>query len=157
MSGIGRFDAVVIGGGPGGATAAVRLAAHGLAVALIEDRLVGGECHYWACNPTKTLIRPIEVLQLAKQVRQGKMGAQRVAGAPLQFAEQAIEIAQEAQGVAEEDLRVIRERYRVGVATIRELVTSQIAAVQAGVNVVTSRYDYVLARARLEAVLGRGL
>ena len=68
MSGIDRFDAVVIGGGPGGATAAVCLAAHGLAVALIEDRLVGGECHYWACNPTKTLIRPIEVLQLAKAV-----------------------------------------------------------------------------------------
>nr|WP_283606153.1 NAD(P)/FAD-dependent oxidoreductase [Mycolicibacterium poriferae] len=58
----------MIGGGPGGAAAAVRLATQGLAVALIEDRLVGGECHYWACNPTKTLIRPIEVLQLAKAV-----------------------------------------------------------------------------------------
>lgn len=68
MSGVDRFDAVVIGGGPGGVTAAVRLAARGLAVALIEDRLVGGECHYWACNPTKTLIRPIEVLQLARAV-----------------------------------------------------------------------------------------
>ena len=72
-------------------------------------------------------------------------------------AEQAIVIAQEAQAVAQEDLRVVSERYRVGVATILELVSSQIAAVQAGVNVVTSRYDYVLARAQLEAVLGRGL
>ncbi|WP_458608524.1 dihydrolipoyl dehydrogenase family protein [Mycobacterium sp. C3-094] len=63
-----RFDAVVIGGGPGGVTAAIRLAGHGLAVAVIEDRLIGGECHYWACNPTKTLIRPIEVLDLAKAV-----------------------------------------------------------------------------------------
>jgi outer membrane protein TolC len=72
-------------------------------------------------------------------------------------AEQAIVIAQEAQAVAQEDLRVVGERYRVGVATILELVSSQIAAVQAGVNVVTSRYDYVLARAQLEAVLGRGL
>lgn len=68
MSGADRFDAVIIGGGPGGVTAAVGLAAQGLAVALVEDRLVGGECHYWACNPTKALIRPIEVLQLAKAV-----------------------------------------------------------------------------------------
>jgi len=75
----------------------------------------------------------------------------------LRTAEQAIGIAQEALTVAQEDLRVVGERYRVGVATILELVTSQISAVQAGVNVVTARYDYVLARAQLEAVLGRGL
>ncbi|MEH3138692.1 MAG: NAD(P)/FAD-dependent oxidoreductase [Mycobacterium kyogaense] len=68
MSEIEHFDAVVIGGGPGGVTAALRLTSHGLAVALVEDRLVGGECHYWACNPTKTLIRPIEILELAKAV-----------------------------------------------------------------------------------------
>ncbi|WP_264002186.1 dihydrolipoyl dehydrogenase family protein [Mycolicibacterium sediminis] len=59
---------MVIGGGPGGVTAALRLAGRGLTVAVIEDRLVGGECHYWACNPTKTLIRPIEVLELARAV-----------------------------------------------------------------------------------------
>ena len=72
-------------------------------------------------------------------------------------AEQAIAIAEEARAVADEDLRVVRERYRVGVATILELVTSQISATQAGVNVVTARYDYILARAQLEAVLGREL
>ena len=72
-------------------------------------------------------------------------------------AEQAIVIAEEALNVAEEDLRVIRERYRVGVATVLELVSSQIAVVQAGATAVTARYDYVLARAQLEAVLGRGL
>ena len=63
-----EFDVVIIGGGPGGASAASYLAAEGLKVALVEDRLVGGECHYWACNPTKTLLRPIEVLALAKAV-----------------------------------------------------------------------------------------
>ena len=69
----------------------------------------------------------------------------------------AIEIAQEAVAVADEDLRVVRERYRVGVATVLDVVTSQIALDQARVNLVGSRYDYVTARAELEAILGRTL
>ena len=63
-----EFDVIVIGGGPGGASAAGYLSAEGLTVALVEERLIGGECHYWACNPTKSLLRPIEVLALAKAV-----------------------------------------------------------------------------------------
>jgi pyruvate/2-oxoglutarate dehydrogenase complex dihydrolipoamide dehydrogenase (E3) component len=62
------FDVIVVGGGVGGVAAVRKLAAAGLAVALVEDRLVGGECRYWACNPTRTLLRPIEVFNLAKAV-----------------------------------------------------------------------------------------
>ena len=64
----GEFDVIVLGGGVGGVVAVRNLAAAGLVVALVEDRLVGGECHYWACNPTRTLLRPIEVFSLAKAV-----------------------------------------------------------------------------------------
>lgn len=63
-----EFDVVVIGGGVGGVAAVRKLASTGLAVALVEDRLVGGECHYWGCNPSKTLLRPIEVFSLANAV-----------------------------------------------------------------------------------------
>jgi outer membrane protein TolC len=59
--------------------------------------------------------------------------------------------------VAEEDLRVVRERYRVGVATVLDVVTSQIALDQARVNMVGSRYDYLAAKSQLEAILGREL
>src|SRR3954452_20984417 len=62
------FDVVAVGGGVGGVAAVRKLAATGLAVAIVEDRLVGGECHYWGCNPSKTLLRPIEGVNLAKAV-----------------------------------------------------------------------------------------
>ena len=54
------FDVVVIGGGPAGETVAGRCADHGLSVAIVERELVGGECSYWGCIPSKTLIRPGE-------------------------------------------------------------------------------------------------
>jgi dihydrolipoamide dehydrogenase len=62
-----RFDAVVIGAGPAGEVAASRLNEQGLRTALIERELVGGECAYWACIPSKTLLRPPEVRFEAKR------------------------------------------------------------------------------------------
>src|SRR3954451_17804787 len=56
------FDVVGIGAGPAGEVAAGRLGEHGLSVAIVEDRLVGGECSYWACMPSKALLRPYEAL-----------------------------------------------------------------------------------------------
>jgi dihydrolipoamide dehydrogenase len=56
-----RFDAVLLGMGPGGETAASRLIKGGKRVAVVEKELIGGECAYWACIPSKTLLRPPEV------------------------------------------------------------------------------------------------
>ncbi len=63
-----QYDVVVIGAGPAGEVIAGRLADAGLAVAIVEDRLVGGECSFWACMPSKALLRPAEALAEAARV-----------------------------------------------------------------------------------------
>lgn len=69
----------------------------------------------------------------------------------------AIDIARDNVAAATEDLRVQSERYRVGASTILDLLASQAALTNAQVNLVQSIFDYVIARAALEALLGRTL
>lgn len=75
-----HVDVAIIGMGPGGEVAASRLLAAGKSVAVIERELIGGECAYWACIPSKTVLRPAEA-------RVGVDRAAGVKGAELDWAD----------------------------------------------------------------------
>jgi pyruvate/2-oxoglutarate dehydrogenase complex dihydrolipoamide dehydrogenase (E3) component len=69
-----EHDVIVIGAGPAGEVCAGRAAGEGLDVALVERELVGGECAYWACMPSKALLRPAELLAEVARVPGAKEG-----------------------------------------------------------------------------------
>lgn len=63
-----HFDVVVVGSGPGGRAVAPALAGAGKRVAIVEAELVGGECPFWACIPSKTLLRPSQLRTQSRHV-----------------------------------------------------------------------------------------
>jgi pyruvate/2-oxoglutarate dehydrogenase complex dihydrolipoamide dehydrogenase (E3) component len=79
-----EHDVIVIGAGPAGEVCAGELSAEGLDVALVERELIGGECSFWACMPSKALLRPAEVLAEvarvpgAREAVTGELDAQAV-------------------------------------------------------------------------------
>ncbi|MFC4139933.1 MULTISPECIES: NAD(P)/FAD-dependent oxidoreductase [unclassified Microbacterium] len=63
-----EYDLIVLGGGAVGENVADRAVQGGLSVVIVEDELVGGECSYWACMPSKALLRPAAALRAARRV-----------------------------------------------------------------------------------------
>src|SRR5437667_12363510 len=63
-----EFDVVVIGAGPAGEVCSGRLGEAGLSVAVVEGHLVGGECSFYGCMPSKALLRPAEALAEAQRI-----------------------------------------------------------------------------------------
>ncbi|HEX3749229.1 MAG TPA: NAD(P)/FAD-dependent oxidoreductase [Streptosporangiaceae bacterium] len=68
MSVVQEYDVVVIGAGPTGENVADRAVKKGLTAAIVESELVGGECSYWACMPSKALLRPVAAVDDARHV-----------------------------------------------------------------------------------------
>jgi pyruvate/2-oxoglutarate dehydrogenase complex dihydrolipoamide dehydrogenase (E3) component len=127
-----EFDVVVVGAGPAGEVCAGRLSAGGLEVALVERELVGGECSFYACMPSKALLRPGQVLAEARRVpgaAQAIGGAMDVAAVLRRRDEVVHELNDDAQlpWLSERDIELVRghatvvgeREVRVGERTLR--------------------------------------
>jgi pyruvate/2-oxoglutarate dehydrogenase complex dihydrolipoamide dehydrogenase (E3) component len=80
------YDVIVIGAGPVGYTVAARTRAAGLTVAVVEQELVGGECAYWACIPSKAMLRPVVAVADARRVAGAFQAVTGTVDAPAVFA-----------------------------------------------------------------------
>ena len=79
------YDVIIIGTGPIGQTAADRTRAGGLSVAAVERELVGGECSYWACIPSKAMLRPVVAVADARRVAGALQAVTRPVDVPATF------------------------------------------------------------------------
>lgn len=109
----------------------------------------------------QTIVNRLTALDVAeaqaRDTRRGVQASLTTQYAALDAAALRIEITSASVLAAAEDLRVVNERYRVGAATILDVLTSQEALEQAEVDVVNARFDYLRAKAQLEALIGRRL
>lgn len=139
------YDLIVIGGGPSGENVADGAAQRGLRVALVESDLVGGECSYWACMPSKALLRSGQALSAARRVpgareaATGELDVQAVLDRRTSFTSQWNDAGQ-AEWVADAGIELIRGRGRLvgrGMVEVegRELTAAAVALATGSVPV----------------------
>ena len=138
---------------------------------IFGNALVANEVHNWSVGlswalfdrfgreeaNTQARVRRDNAVAVAADTRRGVSAQMTQQLATLATTFEQIEIARATLAAATEDLRVQQERYRVGAATILDLLTSQEALTQAEVDVVSRRFNYLNARAQVEALIGRTL
>ena len=115
-----RFDVICIGAGTVSEGVASELKDTGITFAVIERELVGGECPYWGCIPSKTLLRSAEVLAEAERARDAGGLARRVGGRLPKIAERTHYIARD-----EDDTKATEALVEQGATIIRGEGTSR--------------------------------
>jgi outer membrane protein TolC len=108
-------------------------------------------------NVTRSAVSRESARAQANDTRRQASAQLTQALAALESSRAQIEIARGSLAASEEDLRVVRERYRLGAATIVEVLTSQVTLDDAEVSLIRARLDFLVARAQLEALMGRSL
>ena len=108
-------------------------------------------------NRTRSAVTRDNLRAQAKDARRGVNAQITQYLASLAAAQTRLEIALTNRIANDEDLRVQQERYRVGAATILDVLVSQVGLDQAEVDIIQARLDYLIAKAEIEAIIGRGL